>query len=97
ELRLLRMALAVVGKGSLAASFNCAYIFSGELFPTVIRQTGMGLGGTMARVGGMVAPLVRMAAEVAPALPLVIYGAAPLVSAGATLLLPETRNVPLPE
>ncbi|KAM6226143.1 solute carrier family 22 member 6 [Porphyrio hochstetteri] len=97
ELRLLRMALAVVGKGSLAASFNCAYIFSGELFPTVIRQTGLGLGGTMARVGGMVAPLVRMAAEVAPALPLVIYGAAPLVSAGATLLLPETRNAPLPE
>ncbi|NWR56342.1 S22A6 protein, partial [Bucorvus abyssinicus] len=97
ELRLLRMALAVVGKGSLAASFNCAYIFSGELFPTVIRQTGMGLGGTMARVGSMVAPLVRMAADVTPVLPLVIYGAAPIVSAIATCFLPETRNAPLPE
>ncbi|XP_051632375.1 solute carrier family 22 member 6 isoform X2 [Manacus candei] len=97
ELPTLRMALAVVGKGSLAASFNCAYIFTGELFPTIIRQTGMGLGGTMARVGGMVAPLVRLAADVTPALPLVIYGAAPLVSAVATALLPETRNVPLPE
>lgn len=31
------MAFAVIGKGSLAASFNCAYIFTGELFPTVIR------------------------------------------------------------
>ncbi|NXT57162.1 S226B protein, partial [Pluvianellus socialis] len=97
ELQMLRMALAVVGKGSLAASFNCAYIFTGELFPTVIRQTGMGLGGTMARVGGMVAPLVRMAADVTPVLPLVIYGAAPIVSAIATCFLPETRNVPLPE
>ncbi|XP_074670055.1 solute carrier family 22 member 6-like [Strix aluco] len=77
ELRLLRMALAVLGKGSLAASFNCAYIFTGELFPTLIRQTGMGLGGTMARVGGMVAPLVRMLAEVAPPLPLLIYGGRP--------------------
>nr|XP_009670175.1 PREDICTED: splicing factor 3A subunit 2-like [Struthio camelus australis] len=32
------MVFAVIGKGSLAASFNCAYIFSGELFPTVIRS-----------------------------------------------------------
>ncbi|NXR73456.1 S226A protein, partial [Pycnonotus jocosus] len=97
ELPTLRMAFAVVGKGALAASFNCAYIFTGELFPTVIRQTGMGLGGTMARVGGMVAPLVRMAADVTPVLPLVIYGAAPIVSAIATCFLPETRNAPLPE
>uniref|UniRef100_A0A663F0S6 Major facilitator superfamily (MFS) profile domain-containing protein n=1 Tax=Aquila chrysaetos chrysaetos TaxID=223781 RepID=A0A663F0S6_AQUCH len=97
ELQTLRMAFAVIGKGSLAASFNCAYIFSGELFPTVIRQTGMGLGGTMARVGGMVAPLVRMAADVTPVLPLVIYGAAPIISAIATCFLPETRNMPLPE
>ncbi|KAM6394743.1 uncharacterized protein O9250_013703 [Rhynochetos jubatus] len=97
ELQMLRMAFAVIGKGSLAASFNCAYIFSGELFPTVIRQTGMGLGGTMARVGSMVAPLVRMAADVTPVLPLVIYGAAPIVSAIATCFLPETRQAALPE
>ncbi|NWU02299.1 S22A6 protein, partial [Urocynchramus pylzowi] len=97
ELPTLRMAFAVVGKGALAASFNCAYIFSGELFPTVIRQTGMGLGGTMARVGSMVAPLVRMMADVSPVLPLVIYGAAPIISAIATCFLPETRNAPLPE
>ncbi|KAM7028242.1 LOW QUALITY PROTEIN: solute carrier family 22 member 6-like [Acridotheres tristis] len=97
ELPALRMAFAVIGKGALAASFNCAYIFSGELFPTVIRQTGMGLGGTMARVGGMVAPLVRLTADVTPVLPLVIYGAAPIVSAIATAFLPETRNAALPE
>ncbi|KAM7074615.1 LOW QUALITY PROTEIN: solute carrier family 22 member 6-like [Ciconia maguari] len=97
DLQMLRMAFAVIGKGSLAASFNCAYIFSGELFPTVIRQTGMGLGGTMARVGSMVAPLVRMAADVTPVLPLIIYGAAPIISAIATCFLPETRNMPLPE
>ncbi|XP_054039976.1 solute carrier family 22 member 6-B-like isoform X2 [Rissa tridactyla] len=60
-------------------------------------QTGMGLGGTMARVGSMVAPLVRMTADVTPVLPLIIYGAAPIISAIATCFLPETRNVPLPE
>ncbi|KAK2511331.1 solute carrier family 22 member 6-like protein [Columba guinea] len=97
ELQALRLTLAVIGKGALAASFNCAYIFTGELFPTAIRQTGLGLGSTMARVGGMMAPLVRVAGDVAPVLPPIIYGVTPVLSALLTLLLPETRNVPLPE
>lgn len=57
----------------------------------------MGLGGSMARVGSMVAPLVRMGADVAPLLPPIVYGAAPIVAAIAALFLPETRNAPLPE
>ncbi|KAE8607198.1 hypothetical protein XENTR_v10011078 [Xenopus tropicalis] len=36
-MKILRMVLAVFGKGCMAASFACAYLFSGELFPTVIR------------------------------------------------------------
>ncbi|XP_061461757.1 solute carrier family 22 member 6-A-like [Rhineura floridana] len=97
DLSNLRMVFAVIGKGSLAASFNCAYIFSGELFPTVIRQSGMGLGGTMARLGSMIAPLVKMTGEFFPPLPLIIYGLAPIISGIASCFLPETRNVPLPE
>ncbi|XP_032992180.1 solute carrier family 22 member 6-A-like [Lacerta agilis] len=97
DLSNLRMVFAVIGKGSLAASFNCAYIFSGELFPTVIRQSGMGLGGTMARVGSMIAPLVKMTGEIFAPLPLIIYGTAPIISGIAACFLPETRNVPLPE
>uniref|UniRef100_A0A8D0E4K6 Major facilitator superfamily (MFS) profile domain-containing protein n=1 Tax=Salvator merianae TaxID=96440 RepID=A0A8D0E4K6_SALMN len=93
----LRMVFAVIGKGSLAASFNCAYIFTGELFPTVIRQSGMGLGGTMARVGSMIAPLVKLSGEFFPPLPLIIYGLAPIISGIAACFLPETRNAPLPE
>ncbi|KAJ7307416.1 hypothetical protein JRQ81_009433 [Phrynocephalus forsythii] len=60
DLRTLRTSLAVLGKGCLASSFNCLYLYTGELYPTVIRQTGMGLGSTLARVGGIVAPMVRM-------------------------------------
>lgn len=57
----------------------------------------MGLANTMARLGSITAPLVKMAGEVFPALPLVIYGAAPVVSGLVALFLPETRDTALPE
>lgn len=37
DLRTLRTALAVFGKGCSAASFNCVFLYTGELYPTVIR------------------------------------------------------------
>ncbi|NXF99065.1 S226B protein, partial [Sakesphorus luctuosus] len=97
DLQTLRTAMAVFGKGCLAAAFNCIFLYTGELYPTVIRQTGMGLGNTMARLGSIMAPLVKMAGELFPALPFVIYGAAPMVSGLVATFLPETRNVALPE
>ncbi|NWX38442.1 S226A protein, partial [Notiomystis cincta] len=97
DLRTLRTALAVFGKGCLAASFNCVFLYTGELYPTVIRQTGMGLANTMARLGSIMAPLVKIAGELFPALPFLIYGVAPVVSGLVAVFLPETRNMALPE
>lgn len=37
EMGVLRSSLAVLGLGSLGASFTCVTIFSSELFPTVLR------------------------------------------------------------
>ncbi|XP_063002347.1 solute carrier family 22 member 6-A-like [Elgaria multicarinata webbii] len=97
DLRTLRTSLAVLGKGCLASSFNCLYLYTGELYPTVIRQTGMGIGSTLARVGGIVAPMVKMTGEYFPYLPPLIYGTAPILSGIAAIFLPETLNVPLPD
>uniref|UniRef100_A0A8C3SQP7 Major facilitator superfamily (MFS) profile domain-containing protein n=1 Tax=Chelydra serpentina TaxID=8475 RepID=A0A8C3SQP7_CHESE len=97
DLKTLRTVLAVFGKGCLAASFTCVYLYTSELYPTVIRQTGLGLSNTMARLGSIIAPLVKMLEEYIPFLPLIIYGAAPIISGIAATFLPETLNVPLPE
>uniref|UniRef100_A0A8D2JG38 Major facilitator superfamily (MFS) profile domain-containing protein n=1 Tax=Varanus komodoensis TaxID=61221 RepID=A0A8D2JG38_VARKO len=37
ELQTVRTALAVVGKGCLAAAFNCVFLFTTELYPTPVR------------------------------------------------------------
>ncbi|XP_032497609.1 solute carrier family 22 member 6 isoform X3 [Phocoena sinus] len=94
---IVRTSLAVLGKGCLAASFNCIFLYTGELYPTVIRQTGLGMGSTLARVGSIVSPLVSMTAEIYPSVPLFIYGAVPVAASAATVFLPETLGQPLPD
>lgn len=97
EKQTLRTCLAVVGKGCLAASFNCCYLYSGELYPTIIRQNGMGWVSMMARVGAMVAPMVLLVGDHIPWLPGLIYGGAPILSGVAAIFLPETLGSPLPD
>ncbi|XP_052393291.1 solute carrier family 22 member 6-like [Carassius gibelio] len=95
--QVLRTSLAVIGKGCLAASFSCCYLYSGELYPTVIRQNGMGWVSMMARFGAMVAPMVLLLGEDSPWLPGLIYGGAPIISGIFAFFLPETLSQPLPD
>ncbi|KAJ8276371.1 hypothetical protein COCON_G00081230 [Conger conger] len=97
DMQTLRTTFAVLGKGLTSASFTCVYLFTGELYPTVIRQTGMGFSSTMARVGSMAAPAVLILDEFLPTLPSVVYGGSAVVAGVISLFLPETLNVPLPE
>ncbi|KAJ0066647.1 hypothetical protein NL108_016750 [Boleophthalmus pectinirostris] len=97
EMQTLRTSLACLGKGLMSASFTTVYLYTGELYPTTIRQTGMGLTSTMARVGSMAAPAVLILNEVFPSLPSLIYGGAALAASGFALFLPETLNVHLPD
>ncbi|XP_039625240.1 solute carrier family 22 member 6-A-like isoform X1 [Polypterus senegalus] len=97
DMKTIRTSLAVLGKGLFGAAFTGVYIFTGELYPTVLRQTGMGFGSTLARVGSMTAPLIRMLEDYLPSLPSIIYSAVPIIAASAVIFLPETLNMPLPE
>ncbi|XP_064207793.1 solute carrier family 22 member 6 [Anguilla rostrata] len=97
DMQNLRTTLAVLGKGLTSASFTCVYLFTGELYPTVIRQTGMGFTSTMARVGSMAAPAVLILDDYLPTLPSIVYGGSALVAGIFAFFLPETLNVPLPE
>uniref|UniRef100_A0AAY5F604 Solute carrier family 22 member 6 n=1 Tax=Electrophorus electricus TaxID=8005 RepID=A0AAY5F604_ELEEL len=103
-----RTTLAVIGKGCLAASFSCCYLYSGELYPTVIRslhclhlnpgrQNGMGWVTMMGRLGAMVAPMVLMLVEVKVWLPGLIFGGVPILSGIFAYFLPETLASPLPD
>ncbi|XP_058383346.1 solute carrier family 22 member 20 [Diceros bicornis minor] len=97
DMQTLRTAQAALGKGCLASSFICVYLFTGELYPTEIRQKGMGFTSVNARLGGLAAPLVTMLGEFSTVLPPVGFGAASILAGLAVCFLAETRNVPLVE
>ncbi|XP_077915958.1 putative transporter SVOPL [Halichoerus grypus] len=42
----------------VAANFNTIYIYTAEVYPTMIRALGMGTSGSLCRIGAMVAPFI---------------------------------------
>ncbi|XP_028370891.2 LOW QUALITY PROTEIN: solute carrier family 22 member 12 [Phyllostomus discolor] len=97
EMRYLRSSLAMLGLQCIGVTFTCINIYTGELFPTVLRMTAVGLGQVAARLGAMLGPLVQLLGTHHPALPLLVYGTVLVLSGLTSLLLPETRNLPLPD
>ncbi|KAM8967249.1 solute carrier family 22 member 13-like [Pelodytes ibericus] len=92
DLPIVVTSLAVIGKFSIASSFSICYIYSTELFPTVIRQSGMGLCSTVARIAGIIAPLISLLDKYDSAISMAIYGSGTVIGGLLSFLLPETRN-----
>lgn len=81
----------------MSISFATVYLYAGELFPTVVRNSGVGLSSTVARIGSMVAPFVATLSQSTPWLPPLAFGIIPLIGAGLCIILPDTRGKKLPD
>ncbi|XP_041921726.1 solute carrier family 22 member 7-like [Alosa sapidissima] len=97
EQQTVRTVVAVLGKGCSAASFDTLVLYSSELYPTVIRQNGMGYNSFMGRVGVAMAPLILLLDDVWLGLPQLILSCIAVGSSLVASRLPETRDQCLPE
>ena len=52
----LAIGLALVGKAAVVSCFCTIFIYSNEIFPTVIRTVGVGACAFFGRVGSLLAP-----------------------------------------
>ena len=50
--------LAMLGKIGAAAAYAVIYVWSAELYPTVVRNVGMGASSSCARIGGIMSPYI---------------------------------------
>lgn len=85
------------GKFLIASSFAIIYNYSAELFPTVIRNSAMGLGSMCARTSGALTPLITLLDSFDPKMPSIIFAIISVISGFCVMFLPETLNKPMPQ
>ncbi|XP_077591769.1 solute carrier family 22 member 13-like [Stigmatopora nigra] len=97
DLPVVATVIAVLGKFASTGSYCIVYVYTAELYPTSLRQSGVGLNSMCARVGGILTPLIRLLAVYHDAIPMILYGVIPISAGGLCMLLPETLNAELQE
>lgn len=86
----------LMGKFAISCSFMCIFVYGSEIFPTTMRNACIGLCSVIARIGGIVAPYVKLLETINPLLPMVFFGTVSILAGLFTLFLPETKNRALP-
>uniref|UniRef100_A0AAY4CEC9 Major facilitator superfamily (MFS) profile domain-containing protein n=1 Tax=Denticeps clupeoides TaxID=299321 RepID=A0AAY4CEC9_9TELE len=91
------MALEMVGKFGIAIGTALMFPYTGELYPTVIRNTAVGACAMVSRIGSTIAPYLIHLNAYQKNLPHILLGTLCALSAMVTIFLPESFRQPLPE
>ncbi|XP_066533358.1 solute carrier family 22 member 16 [Hoplias malabaricus] len=95
DIEFLAVFLSMTGKFAIAIAFGLIYLYTCELYPTVIRSLAVGSGSMMCRVGSVVAPFCVYLGDIWTNLPQLIVGILAFIIGVLTLFLPETLGEPL--
>jgi OCT family organic cation transporter-like MFS transporter 4/5 len=90
--KVVKMICGVMGIFGMAGTYNLLFIYTMELFPTVVRSAALGCGTQAAQMGAVLAPLVVV---MGGSLPFLVFGVCGMVGGALTFYLPETLNKPL--
>lgn len=56
ELHYLSTFLVMVGKFGITSAYSMVYVYTAELYPTVVRNMGVGVSSTASRLGSILSP-----------------------------------------
>lgn len=83
------------GKFAIGVAFGLIYLYTAELYPTIIRSLAVGSGSMLCRMGSVVAPFCVYLMDVWIFFPQLLVGLMTLLAGILTLMLPETLGKPL--
>ncbi|KAK3096477.1 hypothetical protein FSP39_000576 [Pinctada imbricata] len=86
-----------VGKMSITGSFSTIFLYTPELYPTNLRNVGIGFSSAASRAGGMIAPFAGTMAMYVAWGPGAVFGIMCFIVSFLCLYLPETRGHELPQ
>eukprot|EP00090_Calanus_glacialis_P000129 TRINITY_DN10082_c0_g1_i1.p1 TRINITY_DN10082_c0_g1~~TRINITY_DN10082_c0_g1_i1.p1 ORF type:complete len:591 (-),score=101.96 TRINITY_DN10082_c0_g1_i1:22-1794(-) len=91
------LVLNLLGRISAINTLAVCYIYSAEVFPTVVRNVGLGSSSFWARVGPMIAPFIVDLKVYGDTVPLGVFGVVALLAGLLVTFMPETSTTPLPD
>lgn len=86
-----------LGKACVSAAFALVYVYTIEIYPTTVRQTGLAICYTGARIGNIIVPYILLLKVYFDELPFLLIGALAFIGGLIVWPLPETKGRPLPE
>ncbi|XP_069753865.1 organic cation/carnitine transporter 2-like [Narcine bancroftii] len=89
--------LVMTGKLAITCGYAMIYVYTAELYPTAVRNTGVGMSSMASRLGSIVSPYIFYLGFYHENLPYILLGSFVALSGILVLLLPETFNHPLPD
>jgi OCT family organic cation transporter-like MFS transporter 4/5 len=87
-----KMVCGILGIFGMAGTYNLLFIYTSELFPTVVRNAALGCATQAAQMGAILAPVVVV---LGGSLPFALFSLCGIVAGLFSFWLPETLNQPL--
>ncbi|XP_058396177.1 solute carrier family 22 member 4 isoform X2 [Diceros bicornis minor] len=93
----LSIGLVMLGKFGITSAFSMLYVFTAELYPTLIRNMAVGVTSMASRVGSIIAPYFVYLGAYNRVLPYILMGTLTVLNGIITLFFPESFGMALPE
>ncbi|XP_078267187.1 organic cation/carnitine transporter 2-like [Rhinoraja longicauda] len=97
NLSILSTVLVLIGKLGNTCAYTMVYVYTSELYPTPMRNTGVGVSSVASRIGSIISPYIVLLGIYQGNLPFIVMGMLMVFTAIVVLFLPETFNIPLPD
>jgi len=90
--KVIKLVCGVLGIFGMAGTYNLLFIYTSELFPTVVRNAALGSATQAAQMGAILAPFVVVLGSW---LPFGVFAVCGILGGMFAFYLPETLNMPL--